>query len=129
MSAPAQVSLADTLVEIPWIISGAFAYPYAIREVSLFAGQWYQFPITHPLLIGLAFVGPALLLSHSLRFTGRNPLFAGSEGLRGPAQHISRLLAGVGFVSVMMLIFAIATAALSLAGGPPPDLPAFLRVQ
>ncbi|MEV1249878.1 spirocyclase AveC family protein [Nonomuraea sp. NPDC050022] len=32
-------------MEILWIRSGAFAYPYAIREVSLFAGHWYQSPL------------------------------------------------------------------------------------
>ncbi|MER7500918.1 spirocyclase AveC family protein [Nonomuraea pusilla] len=117
-------ALVDTAVEIPWIRSGAFAYPYAIREVSLFAGHWYQFPLTHPLLIGTTFVGPAALLL-CLHRQGHATALSPGPGRHG----IVTLLAGVGIVTTMIIAFSAVTAALSLHGGPPPpDLPSYLRL-
>ncbi|MEU1390037.1 MULTISPECIES: spirocyclase AveC family protein [unclassified Nonomuraea] len=117
-------ALIDTAVEMLWIRSGAFAYPYAIREVSLFAGHWYQFPLTHPLLIGTTFIGPAALLLCRHR-QGHLTILSPH-----PVRHgMVTLLAGVGIVTAMILAFSAATVALSLHGGPPPpDLPSYLRL-
>ena len=46
------VMLTDMIVEIMILRTGVYAYPGGIREVTLFAGETYQFPLTEMLTFG-----------------------------------------------------------------------------
>ncbi|NIB38861.1 spirocyclase AveC family protein [Pseudomaricurvus alkylphenolicus] len=48
----AGVMLTDLVVEVLILRTGVYAYPGGIREVTLFAGETYQFPLTEMLTFG-----------------------------------------------------------------------------
>jgi len=56
--------IADSLIEIILLRTGLYAYPGGIREVTLFAGETYQFPLTE----GLTFGGMGVAAITILRF-------------------------------------------------------------
>ncbi|WP_428313013.1 spirocyclase AveC family protein [Hydrocarboniphaga sp.] len=59
-------TVVDTLIEITLLRTGIYAYPGAVRSLSLFAGQIYQFPLYEGLLFGGFGVG-AMTALHFFR--------------------------------------------------------------
>lgn len=58
------ITLFDTLAELLLIRTGEYMYPGGIRELTLFAGTWYQFPLTEAFFFG----GLALSAAAALQF-------------------------------------------------------------
>ena len=75
------VMVTDTLVEIFILRTGVYAYPYGIREITLFAGETYQFPLTEALTFGGA-VSVIAVLKFFKDDKGQTFVERGSEKLR-----------------------------------------------
>lgn len=54
--------LLDTLFESLLLRTGVYAYPYGIREITLFAGETYQFPMSEGLHYGGLTIGSTMAL-------------------------------------------------------------------
>lgn len=52
----------DTIFESLLLRTGVYAYPGGIREITLFAGQSYQFPLTEGIFYGGFTIGATMLL-------------------------------------------------------------------
>ena len=52
----------DTLFECLLLRTGVYAYPAAIRAITLFPGQTYQFPLTEGIFYGGLLIGSTLVL-------------------------------------------------------------------
>ncbi len=58
------LTITDTLVEGLVLRTGAYAYPGGIREITLFAGQTYQIPLSETVLFGGFALGAIACLSY-----------------------------------------------------------------
>ncbi len=56
------ITILDSTLEMALIRSGVYAYPGGIRELTLFAGETYQFPLTEGFLFGGLAVGAMAIL-------------------------------------------------------------------
>lgn len=99
----------DFLVEIPFLTLGMYAYAGSIRDLTLFAGETYQFPIYE--MVGIAMWWTA---SSCLMFfvddRGRTLVERGSERMRFKttrARQTMKLLAIIGFVHLAGLAYNI----------------------
>lgn len=110
--------------------SGIYAYPGAIRALSLWGGHWYQFPL-YECLFG-AWVGCTSVLVYFKDDKGRTWVERGVEKLdmcknSNFRQSIVRLVAIIGFCSVVEVILYVLPMPLITANADPfpEDLPAF----
>lgn len=110
--------------------SGIYAYPGSIRALSLWGGHWYQFPI-YECLFG-AWVGCTSVLVYFKDDKGRTWVERGVEKLEmcknsNFRQSIVRLVAVIGFCSVVEVILYVLPMPLFTANADPfpDDLPAF----
>jgi hypothetical protein len=76
------MTVIDSLIEILLIRTGVYAYPGAIRAVSLFAGKTYQFPLTEGLFFGGLGVGAVAALTYFRDDRGRTVVERGVDRLR-----------------------------------------------
>ncbi len=97
--------LLDFLAELVWMRAGTYTYGGAIRELSMGAGHYYQFPVYESLLWGATWAGIACIRyfkddrGNSLVEKGADRLAVG-EGKRA----VLRLLALIGVVNVIILV-------------------------
>ncbi|WP_280391299.1 spirocyclase AveC family protein [Nocardia brasiliensis] len=91
---------------------------------ALFAGHWYQVPLYEIAAAALIVGAPGAVMIHRARSHNREVYF-----LRGSDNSLVRLLAGVGFVHLTMLVYfvTIIIAAALGTGAPPADTPDYLR--
>jgi Spirocyclase AveC-like len=57
-------TVVDSIIEIALLKTGAYAYPGAVRSLTLFAGKTYQFPLYEGFLFGGLGVGAMTALHH-----------------------------------------------------------------
>lgn len=92
--------LLDLVLEVLWVRSGVYAYPAAISEFTLFAGERYQFPVYESI-----FWGPMWALTGLLFFfrddRGRTFVERGIDRVKNARLHAPlRLLALIGAINV-----------------------------
>ncbi|HEX5806677.1 MAG TPA: spirocyclase AveC family protein, partial [Macromonas sp.] len=58
------ITIGDSLLEMALIRTGVYAYPGGIREITLFAGETYQFPMSEGFLFGGLAIGSITALMY-----------------------------------------------------------------
>lgn len=117
------VMITDTIVEVFILRTGVYAYPGGIREITLFAGETYQFPLTEALTFG---GGVAIIAA--LRFfkddKGLTLAERGIEKLRigGVRRQWVKFLALFGFTHLVFIcVFTIPNQWLGTHSDPYPE--------
>lgn len=72
----------DTIIEAILLRTGVYAYPGGIREVTLFAGETYQLPLTESFLFGGLGLGAVAALSYFRDDKGRTIVERGLDRVR-----------------------------------------------
>jgi len=128
----AVLTIVDSLIEIALIRSGVYAYPGAIRAVSLFAGQTYQFPLTEGFTFAGLGVGATALLSHYRDQDGKTWAEYGIEQIRffgEKGREWVRFFAVFGFIhGSFFVLYSLPNQFLSLNSDPfPAHYPSYLE--
>lgn len=94
------LTIVDSLIEILLLRSGVYAYPGGIKEITLFAGHTYQFPLSEGFLFGGLGLGAVAVLSYFRDDKGRTFAERGIERVKvGVKQRQAvKFLAIFGFV-------------------------------
>jgi hypothetical protein len=100
---------ADIVIEIIAIRCGLWAFPGAIRELSLFPGTRHQFPLYEAMTLA-AFMTAVAAVRHYRDDQGRTAVERGADGGR------VRFLALVGFCNVAYLAYNLTFATFGLYG-------------
>ena len=101
----AVMTLLDIAIENLWLRSGIYAYPGAVKGLTLFYGRHYALPLYEPVVVGAFFVALA-----AIRFfrddKGRSQVERGLDDIRvsRERQTFIRFLALTGFVNVLLLV-------------------------
>lgn len=119
----------NTIFEASLLRTGAYAYPGGIREITLFAGQPYQFPMTEGLFFGGFTIGSTMLLLFFRDDKGQTFVEKGIETL-----HISqfsrqwvKFFALFAFVhGSMFLVFTIPMQWMGTHSDPYPEYPSYM---
>jgi hypothetical protein len=126
------LTILDSAIEVVLIRSGIYAYPGAIRSLSLFAGQTYQFPLTEGFSFGGLGVGATALLSYYRDKNGKTWAEAGIEqvnffGAKG--REWVRFFAVFGFIhGTFFALYTLPNQFLSLNSDPfPAHYPSYLE--
>lgn len=117
------VMIMDTVIEIILLRTGVYAYPAGIREVTLFAGKTYQFPLTEALTFGGA-VSVVALIRYFVNDKGQTYVEKGVETLKvsSTGKQCLKMLALFGFVHfTFLLIFVVPNQWLGTHGDPYPE--------
>ncbi len=95
----------DVVAELIWMRLGLFAYPGAIRELSLFAGHYYQFPLYEALIWGGTWTAFACL-RYFRNDRGQTVAERGIERVQGSGlkREGIRVLALAGVLNVIFLV-------------------------
>lgn len=124
------MTIVDSLIEIFLLRTGVYAYPGAIRAVTLFAGQTYQFPLTEGFLFGGLGIGAQAVLSHFRDDRGQTIAERGIERVRFGefGKQWIRFLAVYGFVhGAFFALYTVPNQWLSLNSDPfPPGYPSYM---
>jgi hypothetical protein len=118
----ATIAVFDLVLEVFFIRTELYAYAGAIRELSVWGGHRYQFPIYESILFGGCWTCCA-----ALRFfrddRGRSVVERGTDKLGlSPAKETGlRLLAVTGFMTVTYVIYSFIFSATTLWGDPFPE--------
>jgi hypothetical protein len=80
------LTVIDTIVETILLRTGIYAYPGAIRSITLFAGHTYQVPLSETVLFGGLGLGAVACLSHFRDDRGRTIVERGLERVRAGAR-------------------------------------------
>ncbi|MDB5716261.1 MAG: hypothetical protein JWO15_3658 [Sphingomonadales bacterium] len=140
LSVPVQIiaivfgmTVCDSVIEILLLRTGIYAYPGGIREITLFAGQTYQFPLSEGLTFGGMGVGAVAVLRHFKDDRGLTIAEHGIEQLRvrPAARQWIRFLSLFGFThSAFIMLFAVPNQWLATHSGPfPKGYPSYMTVQ
>ena len=116
----------DLVLECIFIRTGMFAYGGVIRELSIWGGKTYQFPLYEPVLIGAvcSLVG---LLRLGRDDKGLSAIERGAEKITVPRRaSVVRTLAFVGFANVVFGVFNAGYVWISLYVDPMPRYPSYL---
>lgn len=99
--------LLDTLIEICLLRTGIYAYPGAIRSITLFAGHTYQMPLSESFFFGGLGLGSVAVLSHFRDDRGQTVVERGVDQLRiSPRRkQLVRFCAIFGAVHIMFFAF------------------------
>lgn len=127
--------LFDTVLEILLIrVTGIYAYPGAIRSLSLFGGHWYQFPIYEGILFG-GWWGLCTVLLYFKDDKGLTWVERGVEKLdmckrSNFRKGMVRAIAVIGFCqTVEVFIYVLPMPLITANADPfPDDTPAFFTV-
>ncbi len=114
----------DTLFESLLLRTGVYAYPGGIREITLFAGQTYQFPLTEGLFYGGLTIGSTMLLLLYRNDRGETFVESGIDRLRisKVGKQWVKFFALFAFVQIsMLLVFTIPNQWLALHSDPFPE--------
>lgn len=117
------VIITDAVIEILLLRTGIYAYPAGIREVTLFAGETYQFPLTEALTFGGA-ISLVAILRFFVDDKGQTFVEKGKEKLKVSvtAKQWLKFLALFGFVHfTFILIFVVPNQWLGTHGDPYPE--------
>lgn len=100
----------DTIFESLLLRTGVYAYPGGIREITLFAGETYQFPMSEGIFYGGLTIGMTMILLLYRDDKGQTFVEQGIEKLRvrPVARQWIKFLALFGYVHIsMFLVFTI----------------------
>ncbi len=103
----AGLSVSDTLAEVAFIrVGGVYTYPGGIRSLTVFAGDWFQFPLTEGFFFGGLGLGATAILQYFKNDRGETFVETGVESLRmGTAgKQLTKFLAIFGFVHLSFLV-------------------------
>ncbi|MEH6374741.1 spirocyclase AveC family protein [Streptomyces sp. KLMMK] len=120
----------DTVAEGLWLQTGLLSYPSSLQALSLFGGHWYQVPLQMGLMVALLFGTPIVMMRlYAIRHGTTVHIFRGSETVSTRWSGWLRLLAGIGFTNVLILVFCIVAQFVQYFAGTDPmpaDTPAYL---
>jgi hypothetical protein len=122
----AVLGVMDLVLELIFIRTGMFAYAGVIRELSIWGGETYQFPIYEPLLIGsvCSLMG---LLRYCRDDHGHSAIERGAETITTRRRaSLVRTLAFVGVANVVFGLFNAGYVWISLYVDPAPKYPSYL---
>lgn len=116
------MTLTDLVLELVWLRNGLYAYPGAIRELSIFGGSQYQFPIYEAVLWGAMWGGMACL-RYFRNDRGETVAERGVDRIEASrrAKSSLRLLAVIGVAQTMMLAYNVGIGFAGLHADPWPD--------
>lgn len=111
--------------EAVFIGAGIYTYPLAVPALSLWAGHWYQYPLTE-MVTWTLFLTAFAFMRHRLVANGVIPhIFRYAE--TSINRWWARLLTGVGITNTLMLTYVIINVSSTYFGGPiPADTPSYL---
>ncbi|MBF6055022.1 spirocyclase, AveC family [Streptomyces eurocidicus] len=122
--------VSDIVVEGFFVpLTGAYAYPRALHELSLFGGHWYQMPLINIVLGACLLCSPETFMVWISQRRGTTVhIFRGSEHLAPRARSTLRILAGIGLANVVMLVYTALVGAVPLlgTGAVPADTPGWI---
>lgn len=112
---------ADIVIECIAVRLGLWAFPGAIRRLSLFAGTRHQFPIYEAMMLG-AFMTAVAAVRHFRDDQGRTAVERGIDASAGGSgrQTRRRFLALVGFCNAAYLAYNLSFSIMGLYGDPWP---------
>ena len=115
---------ADIIIEVIAVRCGLWAFPGAIRELSLFAGTRHQFPVYEAMTLA-AFLTAVAVVRHFRDDQGRTAIERGIDAFAGPSSRTGRqtgrrFLALVGFCNVAYLVYNLTFSIMGLYGDPWP---------
>jgi hypothetical protein len=123
----AGLTLSDTLAEIAFIrIGGVYTYPGGIRAVTVFAGDWFQFPLTEGFFFGGLGLGCTAILQYFKNDKGQTFVESGLDALRisRSSKQAVKFLALFGFVHAsFLLVYMLPNFWLSTHSDPYPTPP------
>jgi len=96
----------DTVIETLILRSGVYAYPGGIRELTLFAGETYQMPLTESFFFGGLGLGAVAALSHFRDDHGRTIVERGLDRLHVSARR-KQLVKFCAIFGAVHLAFAV----------------------
>ena len=104
----ALMALTDLVLEAIWLRNGLYAYPGAVRELSIFPGSQYQFPIYEAVLWG-GMWGAMACLRYFRNDRGETVAERGLDRVRAGrrAKALLSLLAVIGIAQTFMLVYNI----------------------
>jgi uncharacterized membrane protein len=120
----ATLAVLDTIFESLLLRTGVYAYPGGIRELTLFAGETYQFPLTEGLTYGGLTIGMTMVLLLYRDDKGQTFVEQGIEKLRiGKAgRQWVKFLALFAYVHIsMFVVFTIPNQWLATHSDPFPE--------
>ncbi|MER7701546.1 spirocyclase AveC family protein [Kitasatospora sp. NPDC097605] len=118
----------DILLEAALINTGVFSYAHAWRPATLFAGHWYNIPLSAP-FTATAVTTPFAVMWILERTRGTVPrIYRGAElASTATRQNVVRALAGVGAGNLALLVYLALNVLCGLIGGPQPgDTPSYM---
>lgn len=117
----ATMAITDLVLEVIWLHNGLYAYPGAIRSLSVFPGTEHQFPLYESVLWG-GMWGAMVCLRYFRNDRGQTIAERGIERVRGGRRGKSalRLLALIGIAQTFMLVYNIGIGFAGLHSDPWP---------
>ncbi|MFE4515877.1 spirocyclase AveC family protein [Kitasatospora sp. NPDC056783] len=118
----------DALIEAAWLNTGVYSYARAWRPLTLFAGHWYDIPLTAA-VTATVFTTPFVVMWILERTRGTVPwIYRGAELASTPTrQNIVRALAGIGAGNLATLVYLALSILWGIHGGPAPtDTPSYM---
>lgn len=123
--------VADFLMEVGWISSGAYCYRKAIPALTLFPGHWYQIPLYHSAVIGIFWFGLPMVVRQIYHAKGPDAtvVLKGIDQLPTRARPYVQTLALSGLANLCVLALTVGGWLLiAIPGGAlPPELPPHFR--
>lgn len=105
------------------LLAQTCAFPATIRDFSFFGGHYYQYSVLDDMSISGVMIVPILLMAQQSELTGKDVWF-----LRGATRPWQRILAGIGFINLLVFIFMMLQVVFNLSPDPiPADLPGHLH--
>ena len=100
------LTVSDTVIEGLVLRTGVYAYPGAIRSITLFAGRTYQIPLSETVLFGGCALGAIACLSYFRDDAGRTVVERGIDRVGGSRKRrqVLRFFAIYGFVHLAFLL-------------------------
>ncbi len=114
----------DTIIETVLLRSGIYAYPGAIRSITLFAGHTYQVPLSETVLFGGVALGAIACLSHFRDDRGHTVVERGLDKIRvgAKSKQLVKFLAIFGAVHLAFLVlYMVPQQWFALHSGPFPS--------
>lgn len=117
----ATMALTDLVLEVIWLHNGLYAYPGAIRSLSLFPGTEHQFPLYEAVLWG-AMWGAMACLRYFRNDRGETVAERGIDRVRAGRRGTPtlRLLAIIGIAQTFMFVYNIGIGFAGLQSDPWP---------
>jgi Spirocyclase AveC-like len=116
--------IVDTIIETVLLRSAIYAYPGAIRAITLFAGHTYQVPLSETVLFGGVALGAIACLSHFRDDRGHTVVERGLDKIRigAKSKQLVKFLAIFGAVHLaFLLLYMVPQQWFAVHSGPFPS--------